>query len=564
LLIATLCAVVVALAAPAQALANENFSDEPPFGGQLPPKLVRPPTQNRPPAGFHLSGRQAVAIANRAPAVRDERTQSPGMRPRAFERGSNWQVNYYVGGAAGRTEVAEAIVDDSSRAVLGAWHDLQLSNPLARGYSGAIAQKVNAPYVWLPLCLLFIAPFFDPRRPFRLLHLDLLVLLGLGVSLYFFNRGEIRASVALTYPVLLYVFARMLWSGARPRERQGPAVPLVSVRWLAIGAVALACARIALNVVDSHVIDIGVAGVVGADRVTHGQELYAGGFAPGIGIRGDVYGPFNYLAYVPFEAIFPWNGHWGDVPAAHAASIAFDLLTAVGLLALGRRLRAGESGRTLGVALAFAWLAYPFTLYTMNANANDSLIAALVVGALLVLASPPARGVMIALGAAAKFGPAALAPLFATGTGERRWRSALIFTVAFVAVSALLVLPFLLDGGFREFYDRTLGYQASRSSPFSVWGLAPSLDFLRPVERVGAAVLAVAVALWPRRKTAPQIAALAAAVVIAVQLGATHWFYFYVVWFLPLVLVAAFAAQRDGLFRAPRRFGSRGRPGSAS
>src|SRR5204863_5692796 len=136
------------------------------------------------------------------------------------------------------------------------------------------------------------------------------------------------------------------------------------------------------------------------------------------------------------------DGHWGGVPAAHAAAIAFDLLTALGLLALGRRLAPRPEGRVLGVALAFAWLAYPFTLYTMNANANDSLVAALLVGAMLVLASPPARGVMIALGAAAKFGPAALAPLFATGTGERRWRSAVIFTVAFIAVCAVLVLPF--------------------------------------------------------------------------------------------------------------------------
>ena len=140
MLIAILCAVVVALAPPAQAFANENFSDEPPFGGQLPPKLVRPPTENRPPAGFRLSGRQAIAIANRAAAVRDERTQSPSMRPVAFERGANWQVNYYVRGSDGRTEVAEAIVEDSTGAVLGAWHDLQLSNPLARGYSGVIAQ----------------------------------------------------------------------------------------------------------------------------------------------------------------------------------------------------------------------------------------------------------------------------------------------------------------------------------------------------------------------------------------------------------------------------------------
>ena len=30
---------------------------------------------------------------------------------------------------------------------------------------------------------------------------------------------------------------------------------------------------------------------------------------------------------------------------------------------------------------------------------------------------------------------------------------------------------------------------------------------------------------------------------IAVQLTAGHWFYFYVVWFLPFALVASFATQ---------------------
>jgi len=561
LLIATLAVVAVALVAPAPAAANENFADEPPFGGELPPPLVTPPSERRPPAGFELSGREAIQIADGAEAVRDERTQSPEMRPVAFERGGDWQVSYLTGFGSSRTEVAQAVVDDRTGGVLGAWHDQQLDAPLARGYSGAIAQKVNSPYVWLPLCLLFVAPFFDPRRPLRLLHLDLLVLLGLGVSLLFFNRGEITASVPLTYPVLGYVFGRMLWVGMRPRDRPGRLIPVLGVRLLAIAALVLAGARIALNVVDSHVIDIGVAGVVGADHITHGQELYNGAFAPGVGIRGDVYGPFNYIAYVPFEAAFPWHGHWGDVPAAHAAAIAFDLLTALGLLALGRRLRPGEHGRTLGIALAFAWLAYPFTLYTMNANANDSLIAATGVGAMLVLTSPPARGAMVALGAAAKFGSAALAPLFATGTGERRWRSAIVFGVAFVAVTAMLIWPFLPNGGLHEFYDRTLGYQASRSSPFSIWGLAPSLDFLRPIERAATVALALAVALWPARKTPTQVAALAAAVLIAVQLGATHWFYFYVVWFLPLVLAALFVAQQgEGL----TRFSSRAAPGSVS
>ena len=62
------------------------------------------------------------------------------------------------------------------------------------------------------------------------------MLLGLGVSLLFFNRGEITASVPLTYPVLGYVFVRMLWVGLRPaasgRARWSRSSP---VRWLAVG-----------------------------------------------------------------------------------------------------------------------------------------------------------------------------------------------------------------------------------------------------------------------------------------------------------------------------------------
>ncbi len=41
-----------------------------------------------------------------------------------------------------------------------------------------------------------------------------------------------------------------------------------------------------------------------------------------------------------------------------------------------------------------------------------------------------------------------------------------------------------------------------------------------------------------------QVAALAGAVLIAVQLGVTHWFFLYVVWFAPLALVALMAPWR--------------------
>jgi Glycosyltransferase family 87 len=156
--------------------------------------------------------------------------------------------------------------------------------------------------------------------------------------------------------------------------------------------------------------------------------------------------------------------------------------------------------------------------------------------------SAAARGAAIGLGAAAKFAPLALAPLFATAGRERRWRGALIFTLVAAAVIAVTVLPFVPHGGLRELYDRTIGYQAGRPSPFSIWGQHPGLDWLQTAVKVGALALAVAAAFVPRRKTPRQVAALAAAIVIALQLAMSHWFYLYVPWFLPGFLVAVLGA----------------------
>ena len=56
-------------------------------------------------------------------------------------------------------------------------------------------------------------------------------------------------------------------------------------------------------------------------------------------------------------------------------------------------------------------------------------------------------------------------------------------------------------------------------------------------------LLAVGAAFVPRRRGPVELAALAAAVMIAVELSLTHWFYLYIVWFFPLALVALLAAQ---------------------
>ena len=47
----------------------------------------------------------------------------------------------------------------------------------------------------------------------------------------------------------------------------------------------------------------------------------------------------------------------------------------------------------------------------------------------------------------------------------------------------------------------------------------------------------------PRRRDVRTLAALAAAVLIALQLAVEHWFYLYLVWFAPLTWVALLAGS---------------------
>jgi len=514
-----------------------------------------PGPPDEPPEGYRMSAAEVTRLAERIPAVREERAEHRGSYARPYLKGATrWQVSFHVpprreGEPA--EEIAQVIVNDRTKRVVEAWTGFQVIWPMARGYPGAFGRTVNAPYVWLPLCLLFLLPFLRP--PWRLIHLDLAVLLAFGISYAYFNAAELGVSVPLVYPLLLYVLARMLLV-ARARGRPGGDAPrpplrlLLGPEFLGIAIVFLVGFRIGLNVTDSNVIDVGYSGVIGADRVSEGTSPY-GSFPPENG-RGDTYGPLAYYAYVPFELAFPWSGRWDDLPAAHAAAIAFDVLAAGGLWLLGRRLR----GPTLGLLLAYLWLTYPFTLLTANCNANDGLVAVLLIAFMLVVAAPLTRGAAVAAAGLTKFAPLALGPLAMTYRGGGRpgesapaglRRAPLVLLGLLLAAAVLLIPVATAAGGLERFYDRTLGFQAGRESPFSVWGYYRGLDGLQVAVTVGAALVAVAVAVVPRRRDVVGVAALGAAVLVAVQLTVDHWFYLYLVWFLPLVLVALLAPHEE-------------------
>ena len=555
--LAVSAALTLSLLAPAAAWAGDSLpadpAEQPPFNGGEAYRLAVPPSESEPPPGFRLDARGVASIA--AEAVPEEAADAERVRTRTRlgSKGQNeWQVDFF--GSDG-DDLAQVVVDDATGEVIEEWTGSAVDTKLARGYEGAVSGKVSKWWIWLPLCLLFLAPFVNPRRPMRLIHLDLLALLGFSASLFFFNKAEIGLSVGLVYPVLAYVFLRMLIAGFRASETREPLVPFAPRSLLVAGIVVLAGFHVAYVATEGKVIDVGLAGVIGADRLAHGEDVYTEEFPEGLpssgDVRGDVYGPANYMFYVPFELAFPWSGSWDEVSAARAAALGFELLTALALFFLGQRLRAGPEARTLGIALAYAWLAYPSTMYTLGSSFNDSLVAFLVVCCLLAIWSPPGRGALAALAGLTKFGPLILAPLFAAGTGERadgtgerRARPLILFGVAFAVTAAIVTVPLLPDGGVRELYDRSLGYQASRGSPFSVWGQAPSLEPLQTVTKVGAVAFAIALFFWPRRRSPTQVAALAAALLIAIQVTANHWFYPYTVWFAPLVLTAVFARER--------------------
>jgi hypothetical protein len=56
--------------------------------------------------------------------------------------------------------------------------------------------------------------------------------------------------------------------------------------------------------------------------------------------------------------------------------------------------------------------------------------------------------------------------------------------------------------------------------------------------QVGAVLLALALAFVPRRRDVVGLAACSAAILLALQLAVSHWFYLYIPWFFGLVMIA--------------------------
>jgi Glycosyltransferase family 87 len=460
---------------------------------------------------------------------------------------------------------------------------------------------VRHPWALAVPAALFLLPLLDRARTTRIVRLDALALASFALAVAL--AGEARTwPLLIGYAPLAYLAVRMLRiatsaaappgtasadtdspsrlgpaaaaaarggasagyaaapsAGAGPAGRSRARTPTLSSSWLIAGIVALAAVHVSYALAARASTDVGLASIRGAERIVHGQALYAPDRALtaklGYDPHFDTYGPATYEAYIPFTLF------GGEGTASRAAALFFELLTAVLLFVLGRRAR----GPALGVLLAYAWLALPLGFYADELGTNDALVAATLTATLLVAATPVRRGAALALAAWTKLSPLVLLPLCAAhAAGERRRAGVLSFAAGFALLTVLLFAPVLGHSSVGAFVSRTFGFQLGRSPAYSLWaqfeagGALAGASFAHALGAVlhglCAALGVTLLGILLVRRTAhgtSGLAAACAAVLIALVFCDGYLALTYVLWFAPLVLFAVLAPAMQRPRRAP-------------
>ena len=341
---------------------------------------------------------------------------------------------------------------------------------------------------------------------------------------------------------------------------------------LAAATVFVAGFRVGLNVRASNVIDVGYSGVIGADRIAHGQSPYGhfpveddrpkcgpadadgevrdriqtNGRCENANPYGDTYGPVSYIAYLPGYAIFGWSGQWDSLPAVHFTSILFDLLAH---RSGWRSSVAGFGGPRLAATLAFAWVAWPFTQYASSSNTNDAIAAGAAHLGLPRAHDPGrARCRRRGLGLDEVRVAAARAALARLSGGAARPRSRAL-------CSGSQSRPCSSSSSSSSSRPRGTPRASSTTAPSATRSTAtrrsrsgtggsttpracPNLQIVQRVLEVLLVVGSLSLAWVPRRRSPLRMAALTGAVLVGFELVLTHWFYLYLPWFFPFIALA--------------------------
>lgn len=411
------------------------------------------------------------------------------------------------------------------------------------------------PAVLIGLAALFVLMAgVAPLR--RLRNLDVAAALSLVVPVVLVQKRYVDASVLAAVPGLAYLMVRCAVRALGPPGEVRPSTPLLDALtpgWDArrrVWALRLALATLALvfvmvTISSREAVDVAYAVMEGATRLIHGLLPY--GHMPGDVVHGDTYPLLSYALYTPLAWASPVQSTWNSVDLALGAGVAAALGVAWAIFRasaggrLSRRSARPPELELAGLRAALTWLAFPPLLAVVSTGTSDVLLAAMVVMAVLLWRRPSLACGVLAAGAWFKLAPLALLPARLAPLRGRRLARALL-SIALVSAPLVVLLVALGGLGGPEAMLRAMSYQLSRGSPQSLWAVL-GIESIQPVGQAAALALivgaAVRLAMRPEWEgESARLAALAGAVLIALQLSANYWAFLYLAWTVPPVVMS--------------------------
>ena len=393
---------------------------------------------------------------------------------------------------------------------------------MARGYEGQFGHMLNAPYVWIPLAAIFLLGLLDFRRPG-----------GSPTSTCSSCSRSGSRSSSSTRPTSASRSrsstrrSSTCWCGcsgsASAARGDGPAARRRRSPGWRSPRVFLLGFRIALNIADSGVIDVGYAGVIGADQITHGRADLRRGRVP---------------RRQPASAT-P-TGRSTTTPTSRSSSRCPGAAPGTTCRPPTRRRSSSTWRRSPGCSCSAVRLSGRGARPRARASSSPSPGSPT-----RTPTSPCSRTPTTRWSPRCSSGrwssshgrsPAAPCSRSRRWPSSRRWRSAPLFAAGddagsssderrapsglsrprlepvllFVRSPSSAVVALMLARAVRStracatFYDRTVDSQLDRTSPFSIWGQVDGIEWLQTALIAAAAAARRLVAFVPRRRTLPR------------------------------------------------------------
>jgi hypothetical protein len=446
-------------------------------------------------------------------------------------------------------------------AVLARSGKVQFALPQTKASAVGVGDLASKPLVIALMSIVFVLmTAVAPLR--RIRNLDVLIAVATASAIVLFNAFMTARMVLVAYPLMVYMAIRCAviafgrQAAAQPQtplyerltQRLSDAQRIRILRLMLLGAV-LIVAMVGIS--SRALIDVAYAVMEGATGIVHGVLPY--NHIADVA-HGDTYPIGSYLAYVPFALLSPVNSEWDSADITLVVTVLASLLGAFGIYRLASpriaTRRRGDAQRLLGLRAALAWLTFPPLLVAVSTGTTDVMLAAILVGALLLWRKPAISATVLSAGAWFKLAPAALIPLWLAPLG-REQRTRAVAGIAFVSVAMVAAIVAL--GGVTGTGDmvHAMGFQASRPPLNSLWSVTGSVPLQQLTEAATLALIAGAVVALrcdpslagDRRR----VAALGGAVMLGLQMSSSYWTFTYIVWALPFLLLVLFSEEASGL-----------------